>query len=313
MNRKLRFGVVGVGKLGSQHARVLSEMKDIIFVGVYDKNPKRAEEVAKKAGCQNFDSLDKLLERVDAVSCVVPTKYHYEVGTKILKAGCHLLLEKPIATSLKEAEEIVSLSKKYNLKLQVGHIERFNPAVLAVKDMIEDPKFIECHRLSLYDPRGTDVDVILDLMIHDIDLICFFIRDEVERVEAAGVPVLTDKIDIANARLEFRDGAIANITASRVSAEKMRKVRFFQKDTYISIDCLNKEVEIYKKLGGTILPYFPNVKEKEPLKLELLSFVESIRRDIPTQCSGEEGLRALKVALLIREDIIRRLERARII
>lgn len=307
--KKVKVGVVGVGHLGFHHTRVLRSLEEADLVGVFDIDEDRAKEVAERWGCRAFESYEELLSNVDAVSCVVPTKDHYEVGKKALLFGKHLFLEKPIATNLEEGIELVELARKKGLKFQVGHIERFNPAVLAVKDMIDSPKFIECHRLSLYNPRGTDVDVILDLMIHDLDLIVYYLRKKPEKIEAVGVPVITDKIDIANARLEFKDGEIANVTASRVSMEKMRKIRLFQKDTYISIDYLKKHVEVYRKFDDEILPFFPDVKDEEPLFLELQEFIRSILEDKEPPVTAEEGLRALEVALRVKEEIKKRLDR----
>jgi predicted dehydrogenase len=310
---KIRVSVVGVGHLGFHHARVLKEIEDAHLVGVYDIDRKRREEVAEHWNCKSFSSLEELLDEVDAVSCVVPTREHYRVGKKILEAGKHLFLEKPMATTLEEAEELLKIAKDKGVKFQIGHIERFNPAVIAVRDIIKNPKFVESHRLAPYNPRGTDVDVILDLMIHDLDLILTYVKSKPISVHAVGIPVLTDKIDIANVRIEFEEGEIANVTASRVSVEKMRKIRMFQKDTYISIDYLRKEVEVYIKRDDVILPYFPLVnKDKEPLKLELEGFIEAIKEDKEPPVTAEEGFRALSLALWVKEGIKDRLQKVRL-
>ncbi len=306
--RKVRVGVVGVGHLGFQHARIVHQLEHAELVGVFDINFRRAQHVAERWGTKAFRSLEELLREVEAVSCVVPTSSHYEVGKKILEHGLHLFLEKPMTETVEQAEELVKLAGDKGVKFQIGHIERFNPAVLAVHQFINSPKFIESHRLAPYNPRGTDVDVVLDLMIHDLDLILFYLGKEPVKVEAVGVPVITDKVDIANARLEFDDGEIANVTASRISVEKLRKIRMFQKDMYISIDYLHRDVEFYRRYGDEIIPFFPEVnKNLEPLKLELESFVSSIIDDKTPPVTGMDGLRALRVALRVKEDISRRI------
>jgi len=264
--------------------------------------------VAKKWGTRAYRSLEQLLKDVEAISCVVPTSSHYEVGKEIISHGLHLFLEKPMTETVEQAEELVKLAEEKGVKLQIGHIERFNPAVLAVHRFIDSPKFIESHRLAPFNPRGTDVDVVLDLMIHDLDLIIYYLGKEPIKVEAVGVPVITKKVDIANARLEFDRGEIANVTASRISLEKLRKIRMFQKDMYISIDYLHRSVEFYRKFGDEIIPYFPDVKQDlEPLKLELESFVNAVLEDEEPPVTGMDGLRALRVALRVKEDIKRRL------
>ncbi len=308
MSKVLRVGVVGVGHLGFQHARIFHQLENSELVGVFDINFERAEFVAKRWKTKAYRSLEDLLKDVEAISCVVPTSSHYEVGKEIISHGLHLFLEKPMTETVEQAEELVKLAKEKNVKLQVGHIERFNPAVLAVHKFIDSPKFIESHRLAPFNPRGTDVDVVLDLMIHDLDLIIYYLGKEPVKVEAVGVPVITKKVDIANARLEFDRGEIANVTASRISIEKLRKIRMFQKDMYISIDYLHRNVEFYRKFGDEIIPYFPDVKQDlEPLKLELESFVNAVLEDEEPPVTGMDGLRALRVALRVKEDIKRRL------
>ena len=314
MIAKLRIGVVGVGHLGSQHARVLAEIDESELVGVYDIDRERAKAVGERYGAIAFSSLEELLRATEAVSCAVPTESHYEVAREVLKAGRHLFLEKPMARTVGEAEELLSLAQKRNLKFQIGHIERFNPAVLRAQEFIEDPKFVEAHRLAPYNPRGTDVDVVLDLMIHDLDLLLHFMGKYPMKVDAVGVPVLTDKVDIANVRLEFEGGEIANITASRVSAEKMRKNRLFQKDTYISIDYLNKSIDLYRKRNGEIVPFPLEVdRSLEPLKLELRAFVQSVLEDRRPPVSAEEGILAQRLAEEVIEKIKQRLEKAKLL
>lgn len=311
---KLKVGVVGVGHLGSIHARIFNELDSVDLVGVFDIDYNRAVEIARKFSTRAFRTLQELLRNVDAVSCVVPTEKHFEVGYHIIKEGKHLFLEKPMARTLEEAEELNNMAKAKGLKLQIGHVERFNPAFIAVKEYINMPMFAEVHRLSTFNPRGTDVDVILDLMIHDLDIILYFMGELPVKVEAVGVPVITDKIDIANARLEFRNGAIANVTASRVSVKKVRKMRFFQKDAYIAINYLDKSVEMFRKFDDVILPFFPEVDITiEPLKLELELFVKSVLEDKVPPVTGEDGLRALTLAIKIQEEVHKNLRRHNVI
>jgi predicted dehydrogenase len=301
---KVRIGVVGAGHLGFHHIRILSSHPKAVLVGIYDIDQDRAKEVASTWNTKAYRDIESLLKDVEAVTCVVPTMVHYEVGKEILEEGKHLLLEKPMARTLYEAEELVSIARKKGVKFQVGHIERFNPAVLAVEKFIRNPKFAECHRLSPYSARGTDVDVVLDLMIHDLDLVLHFFKKEPVKVDAVGIPVLTDKADIATARITFEGGEIANITASRISSEKQRKLRFFQKNAYFSIDCLHKDVKAFIKDDDGILPLFPPIeKEMEPLFLELDSFLTSILEDKPPAVPAEEAYRALSLALWVTESL----------
>ena len=314
MTVKLKIGVVGVGHLGSQHARVLAEIEESELVGVYDIDRERAKAVGERYGVAAFSSLEELLGETEAVSCAVPTESHYEVAREVLRAGRHLFLEKPMARTVKEAEELLDLAVKGGLKFQIGHIERFNPAVLRAQEFIKDPKFVEAHRLAPYNPRGTDVDVVLDLMIHDLDLLLHFMGKYPVKVDAVGVPVLTDKVDIANVRLEFEGGEIANVTASRVSVEKLRKIRLFQKDTYISIDYLNKSIDLYRKRNGEIVPFPLEVdRSLEPLKLELRAFVRSVLENRTPPVSAEEGILAQRLAEEVIEKIKQRLEKAKLL
>jgi predicted dehydrogenase len=308
--RRIKVGICGVGHLGSQHARVFNELEDSELIGVYDPDPGRGLSVADQWGTRSFERFEELLEGVEAVSCVAPTEFHYSMGIQILEAQKHLFLEKPMTQTAIQARELLREAGERRVKLQVGHIERFNPAFVAVENLLGDPKFIEVHRLSVYNPRGTDVDVVLDLMIHDLDLIRNRLKGPPVRVEAVGIPVITDKVDIANARLEFEDGAIANVTASRVSAEKMRKIRMFQRDAYISVDCLNRDAEVYTKRGELISKVDVDVKrETEPLKAELHSFLRAILEDREPVVTGEDGYRALELALEIQRTMKERMDR----
>ena len=318
----LRVGVVGVGHLGRLHARVYSEIDSCELAGVYDIDGSRAALVAGEFGTQPAADLEGLLDRVDAVSLATPTVSHHGVARDCLERGVHVLVEKPIAGTVDEARDMVELGREKGLVVQVGHIERFNPAVRAALGVLDAPKFIEVHRLGVFVPRGTDVAVILDLMIHDIDLILSIVNADVTAIEAVGVPVLSSSIDIANARLSFSDGCVANITASRVSREKVRKIRFFQHDAYISVDTLEPRAQVFRRKsvpeetlrriasgemdGGleSVVDYedLP-LDRSEPLKLELESFVTAVIGRNEPVVRGEDGLRALEVAMEILRQI----------
>lgn len=306
--KKFKAGVVGVGHLGEIHVRnfksIASENERIEFCGIFDVNVARAQEVGEKYKVRIFPTYEDLLKECDAVICVVPTLYHYEVGKKALEAGKHLFLEKPMAKTVEEAEELLDIANKKGLIFQVGHVERFNPAFMAVAKYIEKPLFAEIHRLSIFNPRGADVDVILDLMIHDIDIVLHFFKENPIQVDAIGAPVVTEKVDIANSRLVFPSGASATLTASRVSFKKIRKARFFQINSYVAIDYLQKTVEMFKRHNDEILPYFPEVDTSiEPINLELRYFVRSLVDNVPPAVTGFDGLKALKVASEISKKV----------
>jgi predicted dehydrogenase len=314
-----RVGVLGVGSLGYHHARILREVPGAEMAGVFDDNPARLETVASELGVRAFRSRDELLERVDAAVIAVPTTFHTEVALPAIDAGVHLLIEKPIAVTLEEAEAIVSAASAKNLVVQTGHVERFNGALRACEPYLEDPRFIESHRLAPFNPRGTDVAVVLDLMIHDIDLVLGLVGRPVENVDSIGVPVLTPSADIANARLSFANGAVANITASRVSFERMRKIRFFQHSGYMSLDLAAGTGEFLRLKPGARLPeggemgvaallgLVERIELKgdgqEPLRAELEAWVAAVRGEGPLVVSGEAGRDALRVALQIMERI----------
>lgn len=320
--RMLRVGVVGVGHLGRLHARVYSEMESCELVGVFDTDGERAATVASEFGTVAAGDLEELLDGLDAISIATPTVSHHDVARKCLDRGIHVLVEKPIAKTVDEARDMVEAARQRGVVIQVGHIERFNPAVRAAMDVLADPQFIEVHRLGVFVPRGTDVAVVLDLMIHDIDLILATVRSDVESIEAVGVAVLSPSIDIANARLTFADGCVANVTASRVSREKVRKIRFFQHDAYVSVDTLEPAAQVFKRKdvpeelllriatgeqdGGLedVVDYIRLPLDRaEPLRLELESFVEAASGHGAAVVSGEDGLRALEVALEILRQI----------
>ncbi len=318
---KVKTGVIGVGHLGRYHARAYSQIPESQLVGVHDTDSEKAQKVAQEFGTTYFENLPDLLERVDAVSLAVPTTFHYSLALDILGCGKNLLIEKPITETVGQAEELVSLAKSNNLILQVGHIERFNPAFKAIQNLGLEPKFIESHRLAQFDPRGTDVAVILDLMIHDLDLILSLVPSEVKRIDAAGVSVISDREDIANARLTFENGCVANITSSRISARPLRKMRLFQKNSYISLDFLQRSVEIYKlvdadlasiqdeksvvgnipsgEVGKTIIYEKPEIRSEDMLCSEIKSFLSAVKNKTRPAVSAEDGKRALKVALEI--------------
>lgn len=317
---KIRVGVLGVGHLGRLHARLYKEVEQAELVGVYDPDKQKAEEVGRELGVTVFSERDELLKAVDAVNIVTPTTSHYESARAALDHDCHIFIEKPIMSDEQQALEIINLAKEKNKNLQVGHIERFNAAVLALSDVELHPIFIESHRLASFNPRGTDVAVILDLMIHDLDLILALVKSEPVQIDASGVGVISNTIDIANARIQFANGCVANVTASRISTKKMRKMRIFQPSAYISLDFIEGFSEIYYTSGseqksfqdGTLafsLGQIDTGNESKsikynklqrtgvnPLKKELTSFMDSILANIKPIVAGEEGLQALKLA-----------------
>lgn len=308
----LKAGVIGVGYLGRFHAQKFAALEGVDLVGVVDADPARAQQVAQEVGTRAFTDYRPLLDsRVDLVSIAVPTQHHFAAARAFLEAGVHILLEKPVTQTVEEAEKLIELAREKSLVFQVGHLERFNPAVLALKGVLKNPMFIESHRLAPFKPRGTDVNVVLDLMIHDIDIICTLVGSKIKLINSVGVPVLTGEVDIANARLQFDNGCVANVTASRVSRESMRKIRIFQSDAYISIDYQARKTAIYRKGGdGFPIPGLPHVTmeeqsfpESDALLAEIRSFVESVRTGSSPLVSGEDGKRALEIALLINQKL----------
>jgi predicted dehydrogenase len=302
---KIRVGVVGVGALGQHHARVYASLPDADLVGIVDPFPGRAEEVAGPLGTKVFPSYSDLFDKVDAVSIAAPTTLHGQIGEQFLREGIHVLVEKPIAHSLEDADRLIHAAKANNRVLQVGHLERFNPAVVQLREIVRKPRFFEAHRMGLFSPRSLDIDVILDLMIHDLDIICLLVPSPVAKVDAVGIAILSNRIDIANARIHFEDGCVANITASRVSMEKIRKLRLFQKQEYISLDYTRQDVAIFglnqRPDGGIpeIVSRKLTPERKEPLREELSAFVRAARGRQPVECSGEDGRRVLALALQI--------------
>jgi predicted dehydrogenase len=298
--KRVRVAVVGTGEFGRNHARVYRELVGADLIGVYDRNPERAAAVAAEYQTKILKSLDELRGRAEAVSVAVPTVAHAEVGCRLLEMGLDVLVEKPMAVNLAEADALLAAAKKNRRILQVGHVERFNPAVIVVEPILNRPLFFEVHRLGIFTPRSLDVDVIYDLMIHDLDILLALVNEPVTEVKAVGIPVLTDKVDIAHARLEFAGGAVANITASRVSTERVRKMRFFQQHEYISLDYARRDaLRIGVKKPGP-QPEFAfeklNAPTTEPLYAELEAFAEAVRTRKEPRTNGAAGRAALELA-----------------
>jgi predicted dehydrogenase len=300
---KIRTAVIGVGHLGKYHARICAQSPAIELVGVVDVNAQVAQDVAKEHGVAAYTRLEDVLGLIDAAHVVVPTDQHYATTKQLLEAGKHVLLEKPMTTTVAQADSLLALARAHDRVLQVGHVERFNPAVIGIQKALTQPIFIEVHRLAPFNPRGTEVGVVLDLMIHDLDIILHLVKSDVERIEAVGVPVLTEKEDIANARLAFANGCVANVTASRVSAERMRKIRFFQSDAYISLDYVAQNAKIYRREGWQITDEVINFSGEQPLQKEIQSFVECVREGTRPVVSGEEGRTALDVATRVTDAV----------
>lgn len=321
---KVKVGVIGTGHLGKLHTKMFKQIISCELVGIYDSNPDQAKAVSDEFEVKAFSSIDYLLAQADAVSIAATTTAHYELAKQCFEANVHVFIEKPITATIEEGEELVKISNEKRLNLQVGHIERFNPGLVSLEKYIDNPKFIQSDRLAQFNPRGTDVAVVLDLMIHDIDIILSLIKSEVRQIDASGVAVVSDHIDIANARIMFENGAVANVTASRISQKKMRKMRMFQKDTYIALDFITGVSEIYRLIPiaeenpansiffGEIgvgdkkkkLVYEqPEHKEINALEYELELFVNSVAEKKKPLVSGEDGLKALKVADIIIQKI----------
>jgi len=296
----VRVGVVGVGALGQHHARVYADLPGATLAGIYDADPSRAAEVAARHGVPAFRQLRELTDAADAISVAVPTVEHHRVARTLLEAGKDVLVEKPMTAGLAEAEDLIGLASEKGAVLQVGHIERFNPAVDALRKAALQPRFIEVHRLSPFSPRSLDVDVVLDLMIHDLDIVLCLDGSGAVQVDAVGIPVLTSKVDIANARLRFASGLIANLTASRVSAEKVRKFRVFSPKTYISVDFAARSAQVYRLVQGEGGPEITTERtsapDEEPLRRQLAAFVAAVRDRAAPMVTGADGLRALTLA-----------------
>jgi predicted dehydrogenase len=309
---RLRTAVIGVGYLGNFHAQKYAALEGVELVGVVDADAARGTEVAAACGCQAFTDYRELIGLVDAVSVVVPTQHHHQVAKEFLSAGVHVLIEKPITVTIEQADELIALADAAKLVFQVGHLERFNPVLMAVEEVLIEPLFVESVRIAPFKPRGTDVNVVLDLMIHDIEIIQHLVKSPVAKIDAIGAPVFTGEEDIANARIAFENGCVANVTASRISLKSERKMRIFQRDAYLTLDFQNKKVLVAKKGEGELLPGIPNVQVKEqelgqsdPLLSEISSFVEAICEGKQPQVSGRDGRMALETALKINKALNR--------
>ena len=302
---RIRVGVVGVGHLGAIHARIYSQLPEAQLVGVCDVAAERAQTIGQQFGATVYTQARRLLPHVEAVSIAVPTADHFRVAKACLARGIHVLIEKPITRTLAQADALLALARNHQVVLQVGHVERFNSAFQGIAAILKEPRFIECHRLGPYTQRGTDVGVVLDLMIHDIDIVLWLVRSPVKRIEGVGVNVLSNSEDIANARLTFGNGAVANLTASRVTPETLRKIRLFQHDTYISVDYATQAVKVFQKRDGAIAHRELPIEREEPLKNELAAFLHAVRAKQRPVVSGEDAREALRVALAITRKIHR--------
>ncbi|WP_203294314.1 Gfo/Idh/MocA family protein [Luteirhabdus pelagi] len=316
----LKAGVLGAGHLGKIHLKLLQQSAKYELVGFYDADTAASQEIEKTFGYKSFPSMEALIDACDMIDVVTPTVHHFECAEKVVTAGKHLFIEKPITHTVEEAEKLLALQKQYGVKGQVGQVERFNPAFQAVNDKIENPMFIESHRLAEFNPRGTDVSVVLDLMIHDIDAILSVVDSKVKKINASGVSVISETPDIANARIEFENGCVANLTASRISMKKMRKARFFQRDAYISVDFLEKKCEVVKMKDAPETPddfamiltnaegvkkqiYFdnPHISDNNAILDELETFADAIENDTTPIVTLEQGADALRVAMQVIE------------
>lgn len=311
MNR-LRAAVIGAGYLGRLHAQKYALLDQVELAAVVDVDAARAQEVAQPSGARAHTDYRPLLGALDLVSIVVPTEHHHAVAKDCLQAGVHILVEKPVTQTLEQAQELVALAQQRRRVFQVGHLERFNPAVAAAMERVKSPMFVESHRLAAFKPRGVDVSVVLDLMIHDIDIVLSMVDSPIAEIRATGIPVLTDEIDIGNARIEFANGCVAAITASRVSSKSMRKIRVFQHDAYISIDTLEHRLEVWSKHAPAPGQVYPGIASDEqsfgkadPLLAEIRAFVDAVRHGTPPLVSGHDGRRALEVALAVGRGMTR--------
>jgi len=319
----IKIGVIGAGHLGKIHIRLLKEIKEFDLIGFYDTNPVNSKKITSEFGISSFSSAKELIDSSDAIDVVTPTKYHFEYAKMAIEKGKHLFVEKPITATIDEAQELVKLSKEKEVKVQVGHVERFNPAFIAIQKDCNNPMFIEAHRLAEFNPRGTDVPVVHDLMIHDIDIVLSIVKSEIKSIYASGVSIISDTPDIANARIEFENGCVANLTASRISLKSMRKTRIFQKDAYISIDFLKKKAELIrmKDVKNTDDPFAliidpgkgktkkqiefesPKITDNNAIKDELTSFYHAIVNNTDTIVTIEDAYKALYVAQQISEQV----------
>ena len=314
----LKVGLVGAGHLGKIHLKLLNQSEKYHLIGFHDKDIENAKRIEEEFGYKFYENLDELLEKIEVLDVVTPTFYHHHYAKMAIERGLHFFIEKPVTQTLEQAEELISLCQEKGVKAQVGHVERYNPAFIATKPFIDEPMFIEIHRLAEFNPRGTDVSVVLDLMIHDLDILLSVVKSPVKEIRASGVCVVSKSPDIANARIEFENGCVANLTTSRISMKAMRKSRFFQKDAYISVDFLEKKSEVIRMKSAPenpadfdmiiqnaegekhqILFEYPNIQPNNAILDELESFADSINENMPIEVSLTDGTEALKVALEI--------------
>jgi predicted dehydrogenase len=300
---KCRVGVVGVGHIGKNHARLYAELSGAQFTAIYDTDQARAHQIAGEFGVAAAASLPEFAEAVDAASIATPTNTHFDIAHELLTRGKHLLIEKPIAENTVHASELAELAANRRLVLQVGHVERFNPILSALEKRLTNPRFIEAHRLSPYPNRSTDIGVVLDLMIHDLEIILHIVHSPVQTIDAVGVPVLSRGEDIANARLRFENGCVANVTSSRISPEQMRKIRVFQEDAYLSLDYQNQSGEIYRRSSAGLTREEVEIEREEPLKRQLASFIECAQTGRAPRVSGFQAVAALELAVEITKRI----------
>ncbi len=292
----MKVGVVGTGYLGRLHARVLTEMPEANVAGFVETSDAIATEITSTLGLRRFGSIAELAGQIDCAVVATPTIAHFDVASELIKAGCDVMIEKPITATVDEAQRLIDLAAKHGRLIQVGHVERYNPAIVAVAELARGARYVECERIGVFSGRSLDIDVLLDLMIHDLNLVLSLLRQEVVDIRAVGVPVLTSKVDITNVRLEMANGAVANLTASRVSQDRVRKQRFFGSDVYISVDTKEQEVKGYRLSGKSIEPLAIVVEKKEPLRAELEAFLKCVERRTPPLVTGQDGLEAVALA-----------------
>lgn len=307
----MRVGVVGTGYLGRLHARVLTEMPEATVVGFVERNDESAAGIESTLGLKRIASVAELARQADCAVVATPTTSHYDVARELIEAGCDVLVEKPITATAREAEQLIELAAASGRVIQVGHVERYNPAIVAVADLVSDARFIETDRIGVFSGRSLDIDVLLDLMIHDLNLVLSLTRQEVVEIRAVGVPVLTEKVDICNVRLELANGAVANLTASRVSQERVRKQRFFGSDFYVSVDTKEQEAKGYRLAGKALQPLELAVQKKEPLRAELEAFLACVRDRSRPLVTAQDGLAAVVLAHRVADAIEESLRRAR--
>ena len=306
--KRIRCAVIGVGHLGKFHTEKYAQLPEADLIAVIDQDLARVQQLAEQYQCQALTDYTKLIGQVDAVSIVTPTQTHFTIAKFFLEHGVHCLIEKPITTTVAEAEELIKIAKQHHCLIQVGHLERFNSAIVALQDILTTPRFIESHRIAPFTPRGADVNVVLDLMIHDIDLIRFLVDSPVRSIAANGAPILTNEIDIANARIEFENGCVANVTASRAGMKQERTMRIFQSDAYISVDLQQKTCSIYRKGNKEIFPGIPDINKEtetfpqsDAILAEIAAFIHSIQTQTPSSVPGEAGKEALEIAARITD------------